>query len=256
MKWLPVAFLAVTWPTWFTVGLVAVILFIAPIIGYATQPWYPWWVSGGQGTTTVPPVSIAPGPDPTPGPGPVLGPAPGPGPSESLLMQFIAPWMGVPYVFGGCSMRGVDCSCFTQNVMARVGVSVPRTAQTQWNATARVTEPQFGDLVFFQNTYDSPDTVTHVGFYIGGNQMISAAQPAVGRQSLDSPYWRAHRPGFGRRRSPPPTPPNPAQGGRQSPRPISVGTTNVVWWPGNSLISGPRRHLRGLMLALTLKPKA
>lgn len=189
------------------------VVFIAPILGYLVQPWAPWWVQGANAQFQSPTIMIgnpgdggggvvpAPG-VPVPLPGSGSPPAAG---IEQLLLQIIQPWMGDPYVFGGCSMtRGADCSCFVQQTAARLGVSLPRTAQTQWNATDRTTTPSFGDLVFFQGTYDSPDRITHVGWYIGGNQMISEAEPAVGRQSLDSPFWRAHLAGFGRLRGLPP----------------------------------------------------
>jgi cell wall-associated NlpC family hydrolase len=128
-------------------------------------------------------------------------PVHGPLPDEDLsLSRAIAPWMGVRYLFGGCTKAGIDCSCFTQDVMRQLGVDLPRTAQQQYNATARVSSPQVGDLIFFHSTYATSEYITHVGIYLSDNVMVSAITPAVGRQSLDDPYWRSHFAGWGRTR--------------------------------------------------------
>src|SRR4051812_10854834 len=52
---------------------------------------------------------------------------------NTLLALFNAArsWLGTPYLFGGCSRRGIDCSCFVQTVLAVIGVHVPRTTVTQ-----------------------------------------------------------------------------------------------------------------------------
>ena len=72
----------------------------------------------------------------------------------SRVIQFAQAWLGVPYVFGGCSRNGVDCSCLVKNVYAAVGIRLPRVAVDQFNATSPIIEPQPGDLVFFANTYE------------------------------------------------------------------------------------------------------
>ena len=124
------------------------VLFIAPVIGLQSQMWARWWFAGS--TLNAPGVV----PIVAPPQGPLLG-------DSSDLMRVIQPWMGVGYLFGGCTLRGVDCSCFTQITAHDIGYSLPRTAQAQYNATARVSQPEFGDLVFFQATYSSPDRITH-----------------------------------------------------------------------------------------------
>jgi hypothetical protein len=103
-------------------------------------------------------------------------------------------WIGVPYVFGGCSPAGVDCSCLVQLVFAGLGVNLPRTAAGQFAATARVARDalQPGDLVFFANTY--MPGISHVGIYIGSGQQINA--PTEGQRVSIQPvfdgYWGAH----------------------------------------------------------------
>jgi hypothetical protein len=103
-------------------------------------------------------------------------------------------WLGVPYVFGGCSARGVDCSCLVQLVFRSLGVHLPRTAAEQFAATARVARDalQPGDLVFFANTY--MPGISHVGIYIGAGQQINA--PTEGQRVSIQPvfdgYWGSH----------------------------------------------------------------
>jgi len=110
-------------------------------------------------------------------------------------------WLGVPYVFGGCSRSGVDCSCLVQNVYAALGIHLPRVAVDQFNATTPVTDPQPGDLVFFANTYEPG--ISHVGIYIGNGLQINA--PTTGQVVSVAPvftgYWGAHYAGAHRVRS-------------------------------------------------------
>ena len=136
-----------------------------------------------------------------PGAGAPEGPLPA---DNSALMRAIQPWLGVPYLFGGCTRAGVDCSCFTQLVARDLGYRLPRTAQQQFDATERVSAPVAGDLVFFERTYSAAERITHVGWYVGDGMMISASEPAVGRQSLSSPFWRSRLVGYGRMRQPSP----------------------------------------------------
>jgi hypothetical protein len=79
---------------------------------------------------------------------------------------------GVPYRWGGTTRAGLDCSGLTQLVMHDVGVSIARVTgaqQTQGARVATLADALPGDLVFFGSPVSS-----HVGIYIGGNQMINA----------------------------------------------------------------------------------
>ena len=78
-------------------------------------------------------------------------------------------YLGVPYVWGGSSPSGFDCSGFVAYVYAQVGVSLPHYTGAQWNVGVPVSRSdlQPGDLVFF-------DGLGHVGIYIGGNAFIHA----------------------------------------------------------------------------------
>lgn len=145
-----------------------------------------WHAAAGISPGTVPPEAAAP----------VLGPIPNEDPAWDSLIR---PWYDSRYVFGGNVIGGVDCSGFTKAIFERLGVNLPRTAQTQYNVAQKVITPRVGDLVFFFGTYDSrPDFISHVGIYLGGDTMVSAVEPTLGRQSLSSAYWRAHMVGFGR----------------------------------------------------------
>lgn len=115
-------------------------------------------------------------------------------------VQVAQEWLGVPYVFGGCSRSGVDCSCLVQLVYHALGVTLPRVAADQWNAVQHIArvDLQPGDLVFFRDTY--MPGISHVGIYVGGDQQINA--PTEGQRVSVQPvfggYWGAHFAGAGR----------------------------------------------------------
>jgi cell wall-associated NlpC family hydrolase len=97
-------------------------------------------------------------------------------------------FLGTPYVWGGTSPRGFDCSGFTQYVFAESGVRIPRTADIQW-ATGRPIAgyPEPGDLVFFQ-TYEVG--ASHVGIYLGNGWFVHEIAPNVHLSSFNAPYFR------------------------------------------------------------------
>lgn len=100
-------------------------------------------------------------------------------------------YLGVPYVVGGSSPRGFDCSGLVQYVYAMCGVSLPHYSGSQFGMGERVSRSALapGDLVFFDTDGAGP---SHVGIYIGGGRFVSAAGSAVRVDSLDNPYWAAH----------------------------------------------------------------
>ncbi len=104
------------------------------------------------------------------------------------LLGIANQYRGVPYVFGGSSPSGFDCSGFTRYVYSAVGISLPRCADEQYfvGSDVSMANLQPGDLVFF-STYESG--VSHVGIYIGDSQFINAATDGVGVADLNSRYW-------------------------------------------------------------------
>ncbi len=97
--------------------------------------------------------------------------------------------IGIPYVFGGTTVKGFDCSGFIQYIYKKSGKNISRTTLTQFAQTKKVTSPQPGDLVFFQNTYRKG--ISHVGIYIGNNKFIHAGGKQSQVTSLDNSYWKS-----------------------------------------------------------------
>ncbi|MGE2624262.1 C40 family peptidase, partial [Escherichia coli] len=85
------------------------------------------------------------------------------------------------------------------NFRQAVGINLPRTAEEQYHATARVSKEQLkaGDLIFFTGTYVGK-TVTHVGMYIGNGKMINSNNSGVKIDDVFSPYWSKFYYGAGR----------------------------------------------------------
>jgi cell wall-associated NlpC family hydrolase len=113
-------------------------------------------------------------------------------------------YLGVPYVWGGTSPAGLDCSGLVWLVYREIGITLPRIAQAQYEATARMSkeELQPGDLVFFWAT-DGVPWVSHVGIYVGQGQMVDAptTEAVVRVEPIFTGYWGAHYYGAGRVRA-------------------------------------------------------
>lgn len=98
-------------------------------------------------------------------------------------------YRGVPYVFGGNTPKGFDCSGYVRYVFAKKGISLPRSADEQYTVGTKVAKKnlQPGDLVFFE-TYEKG--VSHSGIYIGNGKFISATSSrGVAVADLAGGYW-------------------------------------------------------------------
>ena len=97
-------------------------------------------------------------------------------------------YQGVPYVWGGASPGGFDCSGLVMYSYAQIGVSLPHSSYAQYNVGVAVPRDQLqpGDLVFF-------DGLGHVGLYIGGGMFVHAPHTGTVVQvaSLDSGWYAA-----------------------------------------------------------------
>jgi len=113
-------------------------------------------------STVAPVVSPDSGSAPAP-----VGPAPPP--THSSVVSIAMHYLGTPYVWGGASPSGFDCSGLVMYVFAQVGVSLPHSSYAQYGMGSPVSRDQLqpGDLVFF-------DGLGHVGIYVGGGSFIHA----------------------------------------------------------------------------------
>ncbi|MBR5581495.1 MAG: C40 family peptidase, partial [Treponema sp.] len=128
-------------------------------------------------------------------------------PNESLearqkMIAYSKQFVGVPYVYGGASKSGMDCSGLIFTVANdAIGVKLPRSTSGLYS-TVRIikdSEKEPGDLVFFKTVGNK---ISHVGLYMGNNQFIHAASdgPNTGViiSSLKESYWNSTYAGAGR----------------------------------------------------------
>ena len=110
----------------------------------------------------------------------------------SQIAQYALQYVGCPYVYGGSSPSGFDCSGFTTYVMKHFGYSINRTASSQMDNGTSVSKSQLqpGDLVFF-NSGNSSKRATHVGIYTGNGQFVHASTSTTGViiSDLNSSYY-------------------------------------------------------------------
>ena len=113
------------------------------------------------------------------------------GVSAEAIIATAKQYIGVPYVWGGSTPSGFDCSGYIQYVFGKHGISLPRTSAQQYTVGTWVSKSDLrpGDLVFY-NT--SGSGVSHLGIYIGNGQFIHASTSrGVMISEMSNSYWSA-----------------------------------------------------------------
>src|SRR5699024_596393 len=121
----------------------------------------------------------------------------GNGSSEASNSQAIADGedlVGSPYDPGGTTPDGFDSSSFINYVFDQQGVDLERTHAGMWASNGtKVDNPQPGDVVFFEETYDNEESsITHSGIYLGNDKMIHAGTEDTGVEVTDQAAWDSY----------------------------------------------------------------
>lgn len=114
------------------------------------------------------------------------------------LVKIGEKYVGIPYVYGGTTPKGFDCSGLLQYMFREVGITIPRTSEEQAKAGIPITRAELspGDLIF-SNWRDGPNS--HVAMYVGGGKLLEA--PRTGLNVRIVPYdanYQAHTNGYRR----------------------------------------------------------
>ncbi len=112
---------------------------------------------------------------------------------NTSLNAFIDKWMGVPYCYGGMTMKCTDCSGFVCNLYKEVyHIELPHTSEKQYEMASKVRTAKLkeGDLVFF-DTGKSSSSISHVGVYLGNNKFVHAStSKGVRIDNLEDDYFK------------------------------------------------------------------
>lgn len=100
----------------------------------------------------------------------------------AIIVAIARKWLGVPYLFGGTTRQGVDCSGLVLNVAQEAGIKgCPRTSEEQWAWCEHITQSEAGpgDLVFFVGAPEETGAPGHVGIIVAPGTMINAPFPGT-----------------------------------------------------------------------------
>lgn len=105
------------------------------------------------------------------------------------VLQVADKSIGVPYLYGGYTMSGFDCSGFVSYAYNEAGVKNTRKSSLMYFAqdTTKVKNPIPGDIIFFKNTFIP--SISHMGIYTGNDEFIHAGSAGVGIGNLKAKYW-------------------------------------------------------------------
>jgi len=120
---------------------------------------------------------------------------------RDLIIKIGKLFLDSPYQFSGngdLPWDPTDCSRFVQVVLANVWITVERNSAMQWeqfsstwNMHTDLSKAEIWDLVFFKNTYETENEITHVGFYVWNNEMLNASGKKVNICKIDK-YRQDH----------------------------------------------------------------
>lgn len=114
---------------------------------------------------------------------------------SSSLLAYAKSMQGVPYVWGGTSANGVDCSGYIYHVFKKFGHNISRQSVAgYWSSLSQTSNPQPGDLIYFKDTYKKGPS--HMGIYLGGGSFIQSGDKGVAIASLSNSYWSKHFLGY------------------------------------------------------------
>ncbi|WP_226034741.1 C40 family peptidase [Aquibacillus saliphilus] len=107
----------------------------------------------------------------------------------SQLISSAKQHIGTPYVWGGTSPSGFDCSGFIQYVYQSLGISLPRTVSDIWNFSKPLENLSIGDFVFYETYKPGP---SHMGIYLGNGQFVHAGSSnGVTISDMKTDYWQS-----------------------------------------------------------------
>ena len=111
-----------------------------------------------------------------------------------MILSEAKKYLGTPYVYGGASPAGFDCSGFVYYVLKTLGLPSYRTPEDQYRQGTAVqkSDLQPGDIVYFYGTY--ADRISHTGIYAGNGQFIHSpnSRSVVSYSNLETGYWADH----------------------------------------------------------------
>lgn len=111
-------------------------------------------------------------------------------PTAAAIIRTAKKYTGTPYVFGGTTPKGFDCSGYLQYIFVQHGIKIPRAADEQYKIGTTIARNKLiaGDLVFFNTDAKG---ISHCGLYIGnGNFIHASSSKGVRIDELNNSYWK------------------------------------------------------------------